>query len=197
MPLGIDESKPHYILYDKGDKDGNRWYLKTPFAISWTKENVRFLKTNSGKKGIGMPVVRNPMFYFKEGFCWSDINTTYLKCRIKDKSINDVKSMSLFGLVEAICPESYIISMINSTFISKYVDNFINNTQTFQINDARQLPIIIPDITTLTKIQSLYSQAIKTKKQFFDGLLTEENSSYQLDEIQKELDDLVKKIYLI
>lgn len=194
---GIDESKPHYILYDKGDKDGNRWYLKTPFAISWTKENVRFLKTNSGKKGIGMPVVRNPMFYFKEGFCWSDINTTYLKCRIKDKSINDVKSMSLFGLVEAICPESYIISMINSTFISKYVDNFINNTQTFQINDARQLPIIIPDITTLTKIQSLYSQAIKTKKQFFDGLLTEENSNYQLDKIQKELDDLVKKIYLI
>ena len=144
-----------------------------------------------------MPVVRNPQFYFKEGFCWSDINTTYLKCRIKDKSINDVKSMSLFGLVEAICPESYIISMINSTFISKYVDNFINNTQTFQINDARQLPIIIPDITTLTKIQSLYSQAIKTKKQFFDGLLTEENSSYQLDKIQKELDDLVKKIYLI
>ena len=188
---GIDESKPHYILYDKGDKDGNRWYLKTPFAISWTKENVRFLKADKKARYQGY------MYFFKEGFCWSDINTTYLKCRIKDKSINDVKSMSLFGLVEAICPESYIISMINSTFISKYVDNFINNTQTFQINDARQLPIIIPDITTLTKIQSLYSQAIKTKKQFFDGLLTEENSSYQLDKIQKELDDLVKKIYLI
>lgn len=28
---------------------------------------VRFLKTNSGKKGEGMPVVRNPQFYFREG----------------------------------------------------------------------------------------------------------------------------------
>ena len=28
---------------------------------------VQFLKTNSGKKGEGMPVVRNPQFYFREG----------------------------------------------------------------------------------------------------------------------------------
>ena len=36
------------------------WYLLT----------VRFLKTNSGKKGEGMPVVRNPQFYFREDiFC--------------------------------------------------------------------------------------------------------------------------------
>ena len=27
---------------------------------------VRFLKTSSGKKGEGMPVVRNPQFYFRE-----------------------------------------------------------------------------------------------------------------------------------
>ena len=68
---GIDSSKPYYVPYDKGDKDGNRWYLETPFAIAWSKENVHFLKTNSGKKGEGMPVVRNPQFYFKEGFVFS------------------------------------------------------------------------------------------------------------------------------
>ena len=34
---------------------------------------VQFLKTNSGKKGEGMPVVRNPQFYFREGFCWNNI----------------------------------------------------------------------------------------------------------------------------
>lgn len=38
---------------------------------------VQFLKTNSGKKGEGMPVVRNPQFYFREGFCWIDVNSTY------------------------------------------------------------------------------------------------------------------------
>ena len=39
---GIDTSKNFYVPYDKGDKDGNRWYLETPFAIAWSKENVRF-----------------------------------------------------------------------------------------------------------------------------------------------------------
>ena len=66
---GIDTSKKYHVSYDKGDKDGNRWYLETPFAIAWSKDNVRFLKTNSGKKGEGMPVVRNSQFYFREGFC--------------------------------------------------------------------------------------------------------------------------------
>ncbi|MGV0935601.1 Eco57I restriction-modification methylase domain-containing protein, partial [Empedobacter brevis] len=61
---GIDKNKNFYVPYDKGDKDGNRWYLETPFAIAWSKENVGFLKANSGKKGQGMPVVRNPQYYF-------------------------------------------------------------------------------------------------------------------------------------
>lgn len=39
---GIETTKPYYVPYDKGDKDGNRWYLETPFAIAWSKENVRF-----------------------------------------------------------------------------------------------------------------------------------------------------------
>ncbi|PFS22079.1 DNA modification methylase, partial [Bacillus cereus] len=73
------------------------------------------------------------MYFFKEGFCWSDINTTFLKCRAKQKSINDVKSMSLYGLSEQ-APEYYIISIINSKFMSRYVNDFVNNTQTFQIN---------------------------------------------------------------
>ena len=41
---GIEPTKKFYVPYDKGDKDGNRWYLETPFAIAWCKENVGFLK---------------------------------------------------------------------------------------------------------------------------------------------------------
>jgi hypothetical protein len=40
---GINTSKKYYVPYDKGDKDGNRWYLETPFAIAWSKENVEFV----------------------------------------------------------------------------------------------------------------------------------------------------------
>ena len=33
-------------------------------------------------------------------------------------------------------PDWYFVAIINSEFISLYVDNFINNTSHFQINDA-------------------------------------------------------------
>lgn len=59
---GIDSSKNYYVPYDKGDKDGNRWYLETPFAIAWSKENVRFLKTDPKARYQGYT------FYFRERF---------------------------------------------------------------------------------------------------------------------------------
>lgn len=149
--------------------------------------SVQFLKTNSGKKGKGMPVVRNPQFYFREGLCWSDINTTFLKCRKKEKSIHDVKSMSIFGVSDLV-EEDYIITLINSTFISYYVDNFINNTQTFQINDARQLPIVIPQKEENEQAIKFVTKAIRIKK---GDVLANES----LDTIQKEVDLYVEKLY--
>ena len=147
---------------------------------------VRFLKTNSGKKGEGMPVVRNPQFYFREGLCWSDINTTFLKCRKKEKSIHDVKSMSIFGISDLLS-EDYIITLINSTLISCYVDTFVNNTQTFQINDARQLPVIIPTKSEDDQAKSFLKTAILLKKK------TDANNS--LHDLQKDVDVFIEKIY--
>ncbi|MDY6026176.1 Eco57I restriction-modification methylase domain-containing protein [Bergeyella zoohelcum] len=193
---GIDTNKNYYVPYDKGDKDGNRWYLETPFAIAWNKENVGFLKTNSGKKGEGMPVVRNPQFYFKEGFCYSDINTTFLKCRVKLKTINDVKSMSLYSLSKNI-PAFYIVCLINSSFISWYVDDFVNNTQTFQINDARQLPIIIPSKEELQKFENLFNSAIDIKKKQLSNSISEKEAETQLSEIQGKLDIMVNTLYAV
>lgn len=191
---GIDVTKKYYVPYDKGDKDGNRWYLETPFAIAWSKENVQFLKTNSGKKGAGMPVVRNPQFNFREGICWNDINTTYLKCRLKQKSINDVKSMSLYGICDLV-PEYYIISLINSTFISKFVDDFINNTQTFQINDARMLPIVILDKTALKNIKNIFDRAVLLKKETFKNPDIKIKNDIELEQLQIQLDLIVERIY--
>ncbi len=185
---GISTDKPYYVPYDKGDKDGNRWYLETPFAIAWSKENVRFFKTNSGKKGEGMPVVRNPQFYFKEGLCWSDINTTFLKCRKKQKSINDVKSMSLFEMTVKV-PEAFIICIINSTFMSHYVDDFVNNTQTFQINDARQLPFVIPDKAILSEFTEICKRAIEIK--------IHNNDETALQNIQSDLDCKTMALYCL
>ena len=134
------------------------------------------------------------MFYFKEGFCWSDINTVFLKCRKKQKSINDVKSMSLYTLTEKV-PEYYIISIINSNFISYYVDSFINKTQSFQINDARQLPIIIPSEETLLKFESLFKSAVDTKLAQFQNQISVNEIENRLNDIQKKIDIMVEELY--
>jgi hypothetical protein len=191
---GIGTSKKYYVPYDKGDKDGNRWYLETPFAIAWSKENIRYLKTNSGKKGEGMPVVRNPQYNFREGFCWSDINTVFLKCRQKQQTINDVKSMSLYSLTD-IAPEYYIICIINSKFMSYYVNDFINNTQTFQINDARQLPIVIPSKDNLEVFKKLFSCALEIKTSQFANRISNHKVEEKLSRIQEELDKEVNELY--
>ena len=187
---GIDTKKPFYVLYDKGDKDGNRWYLETPFAIAWSKENVQFLKTDIKARYQGYT------FFFKEGFCWADINTTFLKCRLKTKSINDVKSMSMYGLLDTV-PEYFIISVINSTFMSNYVDVFINNTQTFQINDARQIPLIIPNNKQLLQFKYIYEKAIEIKRNQFLSGLSVYASDKMLIPIQQQLDKLVEELYCI
>lgn len=156
---------------------------------------VQFLKTNSGKKGEGMPVVRNPQFYFREGFCWIDVNSTYLKARVKANGVFDVLSMSLFTMTRL--PDWYYVCLINSEFVSQYVDNFINNTSHFQINDARQLPIIIPNVNDLKKIQEISKSSIAIKKAIFSTAVPDRIAEKELERLQVELDKTVLKIYSI
>ena len=99
--------------------------------------------------------------------------------------------MSLYGLSN-IAPEKYIISLINSSFISFYVDSFINNTQTFQINDARQLPIVIPNAEQLSKIMSIFEDAYLLKKEEFNNGA---NNAFKLNILQERLDILVLSLY--
>jgi hypothetical protein len=140
-----------------------------------------------------MPVVRNPQFYFKEGFCWTDINSTFLKARIKKNGVFDVVSMSLFTQVNI--PDWYFVCMINTRLISFYVDNFINNTSHFQINDARQLPIIIPSNEQLFEFEELFKSAYILKQKQFSNQLSIEELEVQLSEIQGILDDMVCELY--
>ena len=49
--------------------------------------NVQFLKTDPKARYQGYA------FYFREGFCWIDVNSTYLKARVKAKGIFDVTTV--------------------------------------------------------------------------------------------------------
>jgi len=102
--------------------------------------------------------------------------------------------MSLFTCTNL--PDWYFVCIINSKFISEYVDHFVNSTSHFQINDARQLPIIIPTSEQLKKFESIFNLAVALQKQKFAGKISEEEAEEKLAVIQKELDEMVEGMYL-
>lgn len=99
--------------------------------------------------------------------------------------------MSLFGMSDMV-PEDYITALINSTLFSYYVDTFVNNTQTFQINDARQLPIIIPTAPLIDIAHRIVNQAIEIKK---DSTCDTCEKETQLVSLQSMVDSWAMEIY--
>ena len=191
------ENKKSFVPYDKGDKEGNKWYSPTVFAIDWNSNNVKFLKENSGKKGEGMPVFRNPQFYFKEGFSWNNVlnpNSEYIKARYKEISINDVASMSLYSLYEN-TSSKYFLVLLNSYFLFYYLRIFINNTVNLQINDVRQLPIIIPNKKQLKQAEILFDRGKDIKEKRINNLISEEQEQKELKSLQEEVDGFVCELY--
>lgn len=187
---GIDTSKNYYVPYDKGDKDGNRWYLETPFAIAWSKENVQFLKTDPKARYQGYT------FFFREGFCWNNVLTTYLRCKKKEKTVQSTESMSFFSCSENI-PEYFFMCLLNSKLVAQYVDNFVNSTSHCTTGDAKLIPVIIPTSYELEKFKQIFYKAFKMKESVAKGIATELDIAKSLSETESLNDRLVALLYLI
>ena len=203
--LSIDEKENGikgtntFVRYDKGDKDGNRWYYESPFLINWNEDNVKFLKENSGKKGNGMPVLRNPQFYFREGFCWNNnLNENYIdiKCKLKPKSIPDVASMSLYSLSDTI-PDFWIVLTINNKISGTIYRKFLNSTVNVQINDIKMLPILVPTKEQLEEGRKLFERAVEIQKDFYDEMINEEIRKEKLSNVQQEIEEFFERIYML
>lgn len=132
---------------------------------------------------------------FKEGFCWTDINSTFLKARLKAKGVFDVVSMSLF--TQTNLPDWYYVCLINTDLMSLYVDNFINNTSHFQINDARQTPVIIPSENRLDTLKRLFDEAQSIQIQLFAKTKKTEDAFAELKKLQYKIDDAICDLYSI
>ena len=160
---------------------------------------VQFLKTNSGKKGEGMPVVRNPQFYFREGFCWNNVlnpKARLLKAKLKLASVNDVGAMSLMPILPELSSK-FIIGLLNSNLIFDYYREFVNCTVNIQINDIRQIPIVVPQKAGLKTFESLVDKAISIKKSALEIDSETDCIDSDLLLVEKEIDNAVLSLYRI
>jgi hypothetical protein len=143
-----------------------------------------------------MPVVRNPQYNFREGFCWTNVlnpQARLLKAKMKTKTVNDVGSMSLCSLMNDLVPNYYLVILLNSDLLFNYYREYINCTVNIQINDIRQLPIIIPSKEQLTEYRPLYEQIVNLKKQSLQT--TKEDAIFKIEKIELELNKYVGKLY--
>ena len=119
----------------------------------------------------------------------------YVKCRYKEKSINDVASMSLYPMSDI--PSYYFISIIVSSFFYKYLKAFINSTVNLQINDFRMFPIIIPTPEQLQKCKSIFEKAVTIRKAVIEGTLSKIESEKELNEIQQQVEVMGNTLYAV
>lgn len=132
----------------------------------------------------------------KEGFCWNNVLTTYMKCKKKEKTVQSTESMSFFSCVNQV-PEFYLISLMNSRFAAIYVDNFINSTSHCTTGDAKLIPVLIPDNEILKSCNRLFTSAFELKKSVAKGITTDISIQSELEIIEEENDNLIACLYSI
>lgn len=104
--------------------------------------------------------------------------------------------MSLHSMLETV-PNYYIVCLCNADFMSRYSEAYINFTVNFQINDARLLPIIVPNTEQLNTFRLIYKKALDLQKQLIGTDEVLDKLESELNLLQIELNKQVDKLYSI
>jgi restriction endonuclease S subunit len=102
--------------------------------------------------------------------------------------------MSFYQTTNGI-PDYFFICLLNSHLVATYVNYFINNTQTFGIDDARQIPIILPSKELLRDFKKIFDDAITAKKKQLANKISVEKAEKELSVLQEKLDNIVAELY--
>lgn len=117
-----------------------------------------------------------------------------LKVKMKTASVNDVGSMSLSTIYPQ-TPNYYFISLLNSDLLFDYYRDFLNCTVNVQINDIRQMPILIPNPKQLDDIKAVFSRLYKLKKDQYTLYSAECQS--EIDKLEMQMNVLVNELYSV
>lgn len=98
--------------------------------------------------------------------------------------------MSLCSLLKSV-PNYYIICLLNSNLLFDYYREYLNCTVNVQINDIRQIPLVIPTEEDLKHIERLFKEAYLHKKN------NSNENSKELLIIERNLDLQVYNLYRI
>jgi hypothetical protein len=102
--------------------------------------------------------------------------------------------MSLFSVAKCV-PNYYIVMLLNSEIIFDYYREFINCTVNIQINDIRQLPIMIPSKEQLNSCYKEFKKAVALKKEYFNNTIEDKKINNELSETEEKLNKFTTNLY--
>ena len=102
--------------------------------------------------------------------------------------MNDVGSMSL--MPSLYLDSLYFTALLNSNLLFDYYREFINCSVNIQINDLRQIPIIIPTESELQHIIKLANEAVMLKINSGTNAF-----ALKLESLEQAIDKAVFKLY--
>lgn len=117
-----------------------------------------------------------------------------MKCKRKQKTVQSTESMSLFSCTDKV-PEFYIISLMNSSFASAYINTFVNTTVHCTTGDAKLLVVKIPTQQQLAACNSLFQKAYNLKKSVAQGKVAEVDIQAELQATEKQIDEFISNLY--
>ena len=159
--------KAIFVPFRKGDPDGSRWLDNEPLFIQWTQDDVAFLFGNSGKSAPNMPVMRNAHLYFTAGVTWTlHANHVPMKSRFQEACVFDASGPRLTPVLGIMKPEA-LMAIFNSDICSFVLKKFVKHNQDIEINDSRQIPIIIPTVAQESELAGLAQRCMALKRAMF------------------------------
>ena len=160
---GIPEPEAHWVPYQKGDAEGNRWTRINNCYIDWSEPTVAWLFDHSGN-GAGFPVVRNSQLYFVRGFCWNHRLTNLVKAQVFESALPDQKCLVMRS-VHDLTDELAAVALLNSSLLSYVIRQFFISPQCYGINDARLTPWVIPSEDWTGRAVSQVERAVGVQRE--------------------------------
>lgn len=175
-----------FVPFRKGDPEGNRWADNDPLFIEWSNTSATWFFENSGRPESGMPVVRNAHLYFTSGITWSlHANHVRVKARFQHPCVFDASGSRLTPFTGLTVPT--FLAIVNSDVFSFFLKKFVKHNQDVEINDMRQMPIVIPTKALDKRLTQLAERAIAAKRLSFTNKSPSNELVAALRETSKEL----------
>lgn len=147
-------------FYNKGG-EFRKWYGNNEWVVDWSEEAKNYYSSNPTANLL------NKRYWFRDGLSYNGISNRAFSVRKVGKNIYD-KGGPTFHPKEYTL---YFLGLLNSKCTNEIM-NLYNPTLNYQVQDVKDIPVIIPDKSTLSNIEKISERCLEISHDDWDSYET-------------------------